>query len=86
MPKTNPHKRTDDLKWFSISGSISATSDTPSANATYLTGDDGPTPPDSECDGSGNQCVSGFESSQVNSMTEKLIGTQTPVDVSSQQN
>ncbi|MES2108763.1 MAG: hypothetical protein V4577_08455 [Bacteroidota bacterium] len=77
-------KRTTDLKWFSISGSISTSASVPSANATYLSGQDGPTPPDEGCSGSGHQCVSGFDASQVNPSTNKLIGTQMPVDATTE--
>lgn len=79
-------KRTADLKWFSIAGSIAPNTAVPSANATYLSGQDGPTPPSEGCSGSGHQCVSGFNASQVNPTTNKLNGTQMPADNTEQRN
>jgi len=80
--KPKVHRDTD-LKWFSISSSVNLapTASVPSADATYMEDQDGPTPPDGGCiSGTDFQCVSGFNSSQVNLTTNTLNGTQTPVD------
>lgn len=78
------HKRDTNLKWFTISGSFTTSQSIPSANATYRAGEDGPDAPTGVCSGSGHQCVSGFDPSQVNA-SNQLIGTQMPVDPTSDQ-
>ncbi|MGF7080447.1 hypothetical protein [Mucilaginibacter sp. UYCu711] len=82
VPHQAENKKFTDLKWFNISGSVAASSPTPSANATYRSGDDGPSAPTNSCAGTGKQCVSGYDASQVDPTTNMLIGTsQTPVTV-----
>lgn len=84
--KSSPVPQRDtNLKWFKISPSVnlSPTAAVPSADASYIAGADGPTPPDEGCSGTSHQCVSGFDSNQVDPSTNMLIGTQSPVDHSS---
>ncbi|MDB5114933.1 MAG: hypothetical protein JWQ79_425 [Mucilaginibacter sp.] len=82
---TAVHRDTD-LKWFLISPTVdlSPTAPVPSGDATYINDADGPTAPDEGCSGTANQCVSGFNDSQVDASTNMLKGTQqSPVDHSS---
>ena len=77
LPHKAVKKTTDSLLWFDISGSVTANTATPTANATYRGSmDDGPDAPDNDCpSGSIHQCIAGFESSQVDLTTFQLKST-----------
>lgn len=78
--KTLHHKKGSGLYWFKISGSRTPSQNVPQADATFMQQSD--TAPDGSCpDGSAHQCVSGFSSTKVNTITNQLNGTQTPDDV-----
>src|SRR5476651_472776 len=70
-------KRTTNYKWFVISGNFSTATPIPAANATYISGADGPDEPDDalNCAGGTKQCVSGFDPSKV-TMSNTLNGSQ----------
>ncbi len=72
--KTNKplHKNTS-YAWFKVSSGIAVGSATPKADAMYV--DDSSTPPtESGCTANlSNQCISGFDDSQVNPTTHQLI-------------
>ncbi|RFZ91101.1 hypothetical protein D0C36_19355 [Mucilaginibacter conchicola] len=66
-PSKTAVKRTVNYKWFLISGNIAPTTPVPTANATYISGADGPDQPTEAqmCPGGTRQCVSGFDPSKV---------------------
>ncbi|SDE98023.1 hypothetical protein SAMN05216464_111163 [Mucilaginibacter pineti] len=69
-------KPTTNYRWFQISGNRTPAQSVASANAAYIsTGTTAPT--GTGCSGSTYQCVSGFDSTQVNA-SNHLIGSQTP--------
>ncbi len=64
-------------KWFQISGTYSPTSAVLQVDASYL--GEGEIPPSgSGCSGSTNQCVSGFNSTQVDQSNQLIDDNQTP--------
>jgi hypothetical protein len=83
-PSAKSNGKLISYKWFQISGNLTPSQNVPSANATYL--GEGETPPaGSGCSGTSYQCVSGFNSSQVNS-SNQLIGAQMPQAVARTKN
>ncbi|MGZ3765576.1 MAG: hypothetical protein ACXVB0_18960 [Mucilaginibacter sp.] len=72
---TNPVKKTNKPTgsyWFLITSSIpTGNHKVPAADATFLQ-QSVSAPTESICTGGSNQCVSGFTSSQVNTMTNQL--------------
>jgi hypothetical protein len=73
----NAHAKGSGDYWFLISGSISKTSPVPQADAMFLQ-QSTTAPTETSCSGNTHQCVSGFTSTQVNTSTDELNGTQSP--------
>ena len=85
-PKHVKNSKRDGLEWFAIANNHLPGAAVPSADATFLNEGDAPIGgPD--CEGSTDQCVSGFNSTQVDQSTNKLIGnTQTAANTDMRKN
>jgi len=71
------HTKASGDYWFLISGSLSKSSPVPQADAMFLQ-QSITAPTEGSCTANTHQCVSGFTSSQVNTSTDELNGTQSP--------
>jgi hypothetical protein len=72
------HSQTE-YKWFLITDGVPLNNAVPQADASYI--DESTTAPsESGCSGTGNQCVSGFLPSQVNSDNQLINNDQTPAE------
>ncbi len=74
------------LRWFKISGVHAPATSVPTADAVYIqTSVNPPSGPD-DCDGSTNQCVSGFNTSQTAASGSSYVlnGSQTPTITSAE--
>jgi hypothetical protein len=77
VPSTKASNKFTTYKWFKIAPGIAQNAQVPAADAMYLgTGTSAPSDPD--CDGSTNQCVSGFTTTQVNSSNQLKDDHQVP--------
>ncbi|MDT3402302.1 hypothetical protein [Mucilaginibacter terrae] len=80
------HGKLVSYKWFRITANRTTSQSVPSSGATYLGESETPPQPDGfTCSGSTNQCISGFNASQVNS-SNQLDGTQMPQTIAATRN
>ncbi len=77
VPSTKASTKFASYKWFSISGSLDPSDAVPRSSSTYL-GEGTTAPNPGNCNSTAHQCVSGFNSSQVNSSNQLINDMQVP--------